>query len=104
MTVNEIIKGNKLIAEFMGGVYHSKLFPVGTRQIWVPIHGMYEQNKLKYHSSRDWLMPVIDKTKCLLIEEYTLIDRIDDALICVELEDVYCAVVAFIEWYNQQPK
>ena len=72
MSEQEILEGNKLIAEFMGGVF---------REINNPYYGdnsfnvvslvmyedgekkflTYEMNGLKYHCSWDWLMPVVEK-------------------------------------------
>ena len=64
MTQEEIIKNNKLIAEYMGlekGVAyyipnyekHCK-FSYDTTNLFFP-------EELKYHESWDWLMPVIEK-------------------------------------------
>src|SRR6185437_13454507 len=57
---NKIIEGNKLIAEFMGikdnpnkkGYYYHPL-----KKDWGTIKGF------KYHSSWDWLMPVVEKIR-----------------------------------------
>lgn len=43
------MENNKLIAEFMGAVGSP----------------MYKPNEMKYHSSWDWLMPVIEKIEHL---------------------------------------
>ncbi len=61
MSEEEIIEGNKLIAEFMGlkyyldyGYFHDTYFSQAvemSEEIYTPI----------YHSSWDWLMPVINK-------------------------------------------
>jgi len=60
--------GNKLIAEFMGGRY----FEIGgimgtTYQYRDLIHkgDYYYPNELKYHTSWDWLMPVVEKIEKL---------------------------------------
>tara|TARA_R110000796_G_scaffold87024_3_gene188096 strand:+ start:159 stop:410 length:252 start_codon:yes stop_codon:yes gene_type:complete len=76
---------NKLIAEFMG-VYFSN------------------QN---YHTSWDWLMPVI--TVCKNVDAdwinengQHLIDEIDDALTCCHgVEEACESVVNFIKEYNK---
>ena len=127
MTEKEILKGNKLIAEFMGGKYNSQLrFNISQDEIWLPIHGIcnYARDKgkkLKYFSSWDWLMPVVEKIESL--------PDINQAGICVLIEHSYCriyldnwgkytdvaqyvtkkdklgavyqAVVKFIKWYNE---
>ena len=75
---------NKLIAEFMGIEFEH----VDTYQ-------------LPYNKDWNWLMPVAEK--CL-----TTGDRqhfvINDALLTCNIEEVYKAVVEFIEEYNVQLK
>lgn len=64
MTEQEIIEGNKLIAHFMGA---KSIKPIGHtgRDIEFPVQtgGLYvhQTADLKYHSSWDWLMPVVEK-------------------------------------------
>lgn len=55
----------------------------------------------RFHSDWNWLMEVIDTIKAQILEEYTLIDKIDDALISIDIEAVYAACLEFIEWYNK---
>ena len=50
----EVIEGNKLIAEFHGK-YNTKWHTIGA----------FPENQLKYHSSWDWLMPVVEKIESL---------------------------------------
>ena len=58
MTSEEILDGNKLIAEFLG--INKKVY--GETGTTYYIDGTpYQFFKLKYHSSWDWLMPVIGK-------------------------------------------
>lgn len=59
-------------------------------------------DEMLFNKSWDWLMPVIDQIKCVGVDEYTLIDNIDDVLICIELQKTFEAVIEFIEWYNEQ--
>lgn len=86
---------NKLIAELMGIRYEED------KNYHESSDYYYEDIELEYHSSWDWLMPVVDTIKSKLVEEYTLIDKIDDALISVEIQAVYDACVEFIEWHNE---
>jgi hypothetical protein len=78
-------EANKLIAEFMG----------------------YGSPYRKYHTSWDWLMPVIDKLKSIdhdWIDEEAqhIIDEIDHALVCCwGMEDVYRYTVEAIMNYNE---
>ena len=81
------IENNKLIAEFMGGtpssvpnlinlpqtrgdanihsVKGSELLPNGT-------YSVHRLNELEYHSSWDWLMPVIEKIEEIFIDDSNL--------------------------------
>ena len=80
MSEQEIIEGNKLIAEFMGGENHPFLIPYIPEpdDIWFSVENhpeerhpdngsMWKLNELKYHSSWDWLMPVVEKIESLNI-------------------------------------
>jgi len=75
-------------------------------------------SELKYHASWDWLMPVVDKIESIHEEsngvKYFLYDiditqhscRIDSIGIHMggfnsKIEATYAAVLAFIEWYNE---
>jgi len=121
-------ESNKLIAEFMG----YKLARCNNGLAWdigkslpshkhlFPIQGvLHTGNELNFHTSWDWLMPVIDKIESL---GYCY-DRIDgdvfinkqsslgggsiipnpmDHNTMTMLEKTYCVVIEFIKWYNQQ--
>jgi len=109
MKTEEIINGNKLIAEFMGGVYETKEQPIPYFEN-IEFAGPYPSNEdLKYHTSWDWLMPVVrkivelccdsDNYDLFMSDHYTsILDTIPIAII----EDAYKVVVEFIEWYNAQ--
>ncbi len=94
---------NRLIAEFMGmnlGVPNDnsvmiQMTPQGNEV--VPIESM------EYHTSWDWLMPVV--RKILTNENYidlTQRENIMDSLPYGIEDDTYDAVVEFIKWYNEQ--
>lgn len=74
----EIIEGNKLIAEFMGYnlvIPSMRRYPNNWKtSYWernydiekhTTDHVLCEENGLKYHSSWDWLMPVVEKIEKL---------------------------------------
>ena len=110
----ETLENNKLIAEFMG---------LGIQSFFVesPVNGEYiPDDELQYHSSWDWLMPVVEKIGSL---GHTMIDigirhciitpvlysLSDDAMKFYPKinsnakpmkECIYTAVVEFINWYN----
>ena len=78
-----MIKENKIIAEFMGCTN--------------PF------NELKYHESWDWLMLVVDR--CFYIHhEYSdeLSFLLNDALLTTNIDEVYNAVLKFINEYNKE--
>ena len=100
------MKDNKLIAEFMGMNYGDpkdnsvmiQMTPQGSEV--VPI------NSMKYHSSWDWLMPVIQK--CLVGEaeqseeiSNTLIKNIYEGICNQDISFAYKSVVEFINYKNK---
>lgn len=104
MTQEEIIEGNKLIAEFMelqkdeeSGNYHIVNEP--------HIHAscLMSIEYLQYHSSWDWLMPVVEKIRDMKNEsaEYmTQNSKLASALTTARIWIVYKAIIEFIKWYN----
>lgn len=113
-----IIKNNKLIAQFMGGLTSENSRVVtGCQDIWIPIHGGIcrwstidsGQGKiLKYHKSWDWLMPVIDKitsmNEYLEFKDYNC-SMFDDGGIFINtrfIENTWQDVVEFIKWLNNK--
>ena len=100
MTTQE---SNKLIAEFMD---------------YPDLGNKGDFSYLKYHSSWDWLMPVVEKIEgephlCKVIIEtnYCRVERNSGEHILTmgsqnltKKEATYKAVVEFIKWYNKQKK
>jgi hypothetical protein len=86
------MKENKLIAEFMGTEWHKDFF----KDICI----ISSSNILyKFHTSWDWLMPVVEKIYQLgLDNESALLVR--DAVAEANIEETYRAVVEFIKEYN----
>lgn len=105
-------KDNRLIAEFMGAKmivenYH------GINIIKFPDETTKDLFGLHYHSSWDWLMPVIHKiiktigVKC--IDECTDVEwfvstRITRMYIGIDIKHAHYYCVEFIHWYNKQQK
>jgi hypothetical protein len=111
MTNEQIIEGNKLIAIFMAAKYNERLD-------LVYLEGkpsMYSINELKYHTSWDWLMPVVEKiegigdyhvsigmfscyvSEGVFIDEWVHIESDSDS----KIKAVWLAVIEFIKWHNQ---
>lgn len=115
MNSTEIIEGNKLIAEFMGAVTPKTapeiiLSYIKNDEVWygdnTTPNGQYESAfkifDLKYHSSWDWLMPVVDK-----ITELSGKKQIDDKyalwmFITNDIESVWYKTIEFIKLDNKQ--
>ena len=103
-------EGNKLIAEFMGGVFETEEQPI---PYWENIYGggPYPKTEdLLYHASWEWLMPVVEKiensTDTTFDIENDNVHISGDFKLSVfehtKLESVYTAVIRFIQWYNEQ--
>ena len=60
MSEKEIIEGNKLIAEFMGIKIIQSRYGCNHPLVTCPYP---DYSNLKYHSSWDWLMPVVEKSR-----------------------------------------
>ncbi len=115
--MEESIEGNKLIAEFMGAEWRSwKDNKLSMYRFENPIGDTYAFHikDLKYHSSWDWLMPVVEKIESL---GYCVFQQNDACWIKVgrvgmkmpiisnlaenKKEATWLTVVEFIKWYNQ---
>lgn len=130
MKENEVIEGNKLIAEFMG-ILESSGTTLSESGIIVSAKGYDYRgeflllDELRYNTSWDWLMPVIDKIetdrnyavilslnqceiKCKVMSDTTRITSADLAHGSnysgknSKLSNTWLAVVEFIKWYNSR--
>lgn len=110
MTTEE---GNKLIAEFMGFTRKDRPIPSGGWKHWhIKPFGYFEDEQLLYHSSWDWLMPVVEKIESIGNYGYYEVDifgnccdiggKIETTGI-TKIDAVFKAVVQLIQWYNTQP-
>jgi hypothetical protein len=78
------MEDNKLIAEFMGHTFAD--FDLGG--LHYLIDGNYvEYISLQYHTSWDWLMPVVDKIEKELEEEFRVVMLEDECSIYQKTED-----------------
>ena len=88
------MKDNKIIAEFMGLEMHESKHRYITTYYVIIAEVPIELPHLQYHTSWDWLMPVVQKIR--------LEDLDFDVLeIGLPFNDVYDAVVEFINEYNK---
>jgi hypothetical protein len=81
-------ENNLMICKFMGLVPEYELLD--------PLFNI----TYKYHTSWDWLMPVVEEIDHLEYESERL-DAIDNAIKTRVIGDVHYAVCKFIEWYNE---
>lgn len=110
METNEIIEGNKLIAEFMYPNKREPYYIEEHRYIDVK-YGEYVEfdcfsvEEMKYHSSWDWLMPVINK----IVEMNVYYEFVDETFGMFGKDDLvntkyiirsFENVIEFIKWYN----
>ena len=107
-----IEEGNKLIAEFMGAKNDiSDIYYLPEFGHYFNSYGQTEWsdcfrlNELKYCSSWDWLMPVVEKIE----KTYAYVNikgcavnisTIVETSAPTKIEAVWHACVEFIEWYN----
>tara|TARA_R110002110_G_scaffold104119_3_gene262745 strand:+ start:188 stop:472 length:285 start_codon:yes stop_codon:yes gene_type:complete len=92
------MKSNKLIAEFMG-------YDIITEAEKDKFPTVLTTKDVKYHTSWDWLMPVVVR---LFDDEYNEFDgaddlsfRLNDTLLETNLDSLYNIVVEFINEYNK---
>jgi hypothetical protein len=101
MNEQEIIEGNKLIADFMGWQHHED-----------KKYDAHEMSNLKYHTSWDWLKPVVDKFMSIPPETFnydskgmsqlrTWKEKIKAISIYSNIMEVYNPLIEAIKWYNQ---
>ena len=109
------MKSNKLIAEFMGGVLSSvpnlinlpqtrgdaNIYSVkGSEVLPNGTYSVHRLSELKYHSSWDWLMPVVKRivsdVELDIDYEDEYREHLMDVVPFAKIEDVYEAVVEFI--------
>ena len=113
---------NQLIAEFMGA--KMKSFVEGYAGTFYYLNGKrwVQPDSLKYHTSWDWLMPVVEKIEdCKVLDDFGFSVIIDNWQVNIrscfsgqnvvfvssgqsKIAVVHSAIIQFITWYNSQPK
>lgn len=110
------LESNKLIAEFMGLVSnmdghftleYDVIFNSGGRYYTGLELGTFKNVDLKFRSSWDWLIPVIDKITSLDIyqkykdEKSSMLTNGEIFINTKYIENTYEQVVDFVKWYNK---
>jgi hypothetical protein len=130
MKEQEIIEGNKLIAEFMGETNLTKVKHLGYKiSVGRGKKATVEATKLvpyekQYHTLWDSIMKVIDKIEKLGVDSRIMGNDSDLGFLCdftdnentsvasvscyqqdgaTKIECVFLAVIEFIKWFNSQP-
>lgn len=109
---------NELIAEFMGLekcdpdlTYNLEHWRVASDDHTLRTAFVAYGHQLKYHTSWDWLMPVVQKIDRMFVGSVDNEDLqdISHQVMCVTRHDIstsihtiYRDVVEFIKWYNSQ--
>ena len=86
------MKDNKLIAKFMGAEPDKKTFFRTGEEVYY------------YHTSWDWLMPVVSKCRDESNEEDSHWEAIYYSLEGCDIDVTYHAVVEFIKQYNDEKR
>jgi len=116
MIQEEILEGNKLIAEFIGYILYKPIrrglfgkkemtWYYGKKKYWSPLFFIQH---FQFHKDWNWLMTAIgyclDKNEENLDDWEHYYEAIDDSLFQVEIIPTWKEVVKFIKWYNTQEK
>ena len=97
------MKDNKLIAEFMGMTYGDPNDNSVMIQMTHQGNEVIPVNSIKYHTSWDWLMPVVREV--LTIVNINLVNYcVDELKFCVldnDIDGAFEEVVEFINYLNK---
>lgn len=98
-----VLTDNEIIAEFMDG-FRLKI----PRNMWYirSRNETIDSNNMKYNSSWDWLMPVVERIKIKYVVNPKLNENyfrsVLDSKVTTSIEILHQRVVRFIRWYNSQ--
>lgn len=98
---NEILEGNKLIAEFLG--IKTKVYSDSPSMVYYDYNGfMNTVEQMKYHSSWDWLCPVYTKIGTMdELNAYPSPSKLRRASPLFDTIEIFWnEAVDFIQWYN----
>jgi hypothetical protein len=112
----EQIESNKIIAEFDG--WEKRLSEKGAHSktaLWYKVdsgYAAFDLSAMKYHSSWDWLMPVIENIVLLEESEFNYdaegmsqlrMSKLQFKALSItnSIDIIFNSVVAFCKWYNQ---
>jgi hypothetical protein len=113
MKQEEINENNKLIAEFAG--FHPSEDPImKNKGFYVRNNGeIFKLNEMRYHSSWDWLMPVVEEIEnigyvyntkfgaCCIANDHGKTIVTFEGYSSMNINTIYELVIKFIKWYNE---
>jgi len=97
--IKKTASDTRIIANFMGWV-DSPIPHLSDRVYAADLSEVKSLDHFAYRDSWDELMPVVKKIQQLSIEDFGKKKPVMNALMDVELESLFAAVVAFVKWYN----
>ncbi len=109
MNEQEILEGNKLIAEFMGMKLDTSIYFGDTDYEWrtssvIPFRSWRFENPPPFNSDWNWLMTVIKRIKDIQSDNLEIQKRYSilmDFMTTMDIELIYnSGVLEFIKWYN----
>jgi hypothetical protein len=108
MTQEEIIQGNKLIADFMG---YPECGLKNKDPYYYAMKHAYKNGNMRYHTSWDWLMPVWVKFRDVTFSDSSVsalhtnyIARLAQVLAYETIDMFYFRLIPAIQWHNTQTK
>ena len=131
MEKEEVIKNNILISEFLSrrGKIRKDLFWINGISGHISGLAWFKTNESKYHSSWDWLMPVVEKIEtmgyqvdllsrklpielsatdkdhtCLIWNDEHTVKVTEVGSVISKHDAAYNGVIDFIKWYNKNNK
>ena len=94
-------ENNRMIAEFMGMQLTNIGWFDNEDALKLPNTNDNTFDNLLFHTSWDWLMPVVSKCKMLSTNDNEYWEAIYYSLEEIDIHKTYQAVCQFIEWYNE---
>jgi len=105
----EVVDGNKLIAGFDGmligklsGWMSGNVGEKAYRKVDGEVTDVYSFEKLKYHTSWDWLMPVVEKINSLSYNDSNnKFQPTVERFLENDIDSIWRQIIIFITWYNK---
>jgi hypothetical protein len=93
--MNDIVKNNKLIAEFMDLQISKSIFGDSRVHYIIPttlVEVIFPMNEFRFHKSYDWLMPVVEKIEDTTFKNLKGFDEEDEFEFSVFITNDVCEI------------